>query len=217
MSRNVLGVLVAAGATAVLFSSTTLAAEGDPSVVVNFEGRIFETQCEIGIENNSTVQLGQYPVGFFRNQDSESDAVLFNLEISRCRLTRATDNFESADEIPASRVRLTFTDNGVEDQTRERNGLLFLTGAEGQPSATNIGIRVQYENEGGDRTDVFDDAPTTDPLPVARTNYKELGAQADGYPLYQIPMYASMKRTSSQTMPTSGEVNGRMTVTLSYE
>lgn len=197
--------IAALAAALALGVAGTASAEGS-SVSIKFTGKIVNTTCEIGVDNSSAaIDLGTYPVGFFVDQDTTTDAKQFNLKISGCKLTNQSDEY-SEEAFPVNRIHLTFTDNG--GSGTRTSGLLNLSEGSG---AEHVGIGVQYKNSNQDWTNVFEQDGTSEILVSAMT------VDSIGSDNQMIPMQAYMKPNNATNMPTAGEVNGQMTVTLSYE
>lgn len=207
LARFAICALVACGV-----SNSVLAADVS-SVTVDFHGKIVDTTCSIGIQGSQQkIELGTYPVGYFTSQSSTTEEKTFNLEISKCQLTQ-DETYEDG-KFPASRVHLTFTDTGnvgsAPGGVDRTNGLMNLT----QDGADNVGIQVQYQDSGSSWQNVFD---TTSSKELIASNMK-VNTSSEGATVSNlIPMKAFMAPSDASQMPTSGEVNGQMTVTLTYE
>lgn len=227
MQKKLLVALCAAALTAGL-SMNSFAADEDAKTsqaVINFHGKIIDTPCEIGLEDGkNTVELGTYPTEFFQKNGAETDKVNFNLVIGKCSIERhVPDNDYDYNEetgvlfIPATRVKLTFIDNSAENTGAARNGLMNLTSVDAN-TAQNIGIRVQYFQQGdkskGAAKDLFETQAMTRAMSLSEIYYER---ETDGGFKQFVPMTANMARVSDQVSVTSGEVNGQMTVLLSYE
>ena len=213
MNKFLLSALAAAA-----ISSLSLPAVAADSAQVRFHGRIVNTTCDVTINNsiNSTVELGTYHTSYFTSDASTTSPVKFDLVLSRCQLVEPSDDnndFQNG-EYAAERVVLTFEDNTDSSDARQ---LGMLTPEEG--SADNVGIQVQYlkangsEGTDADYDNVFQWDAARDIHP-SEMEYKvqETGSDATN----TFPMRAYMRPWSADAMPTAGDVNGRMTVTISY-
>ena len=218
MQKKLLIAFVAATFTAGL-NVNSFAAENQ-SAIVNFEGRIVDTACEIGTDlNGAAVQLGTYPTIYFNDTRTHTDNKGFNIVISKCRLT-TEEGYGDAYEFPVDRVRLTFHDDGNNSSGRtERNGVMFLTDSD--VVARNVGIRVQYQAANKEYVDVFQKEASSS-YTVSQMNYIEVKngigeAYTDNTAFeYNIPMQAHIARVNQNPVG-SGNVNGQMTITMSYE
>lgn len=205
--------------TVAAISSLSLPAVAANSAQVHFHGRIVNTTCDVTINNstNSTVELGTYHTSYFTSDASTTSPVKFDLVLSHCQLVEPSDSDDNGfqnGEYAAERVVLTFEDNTDSSDARQ---LGMLTPKEG--SADNVGIQVQYlkangsEGTDADYDNVFQWDAARDIHP-SEMEYKvqETGSNATN----TFPMRAYMRPWSADAMPTAGEVNGRMTVTISY-
>lgn len=203
--------------TAAAISSLSLPTVAADSAQVRFHGRIVNTTCDVTINNsrNSTVELGTYHTSYFTSDDSTTSPVKFDLVLSRCQLVEPTDgnDFQNG-EYDAERVVLTFEDNTDSNDARQPG---MLTPEEG--SADNVGIQVQYlkangtEGNDADYDNVFQSNATRDIHP-SEMKHEVLGTGRKATNTF--PMRAYMRPWSADAMPTAGNVNGRMTVTISY-
>lgn len=212
MNKFLLSALAAAS-----ISSLSLPAVAADSAQVRFHGRIVNTTCDVTINNsiNSTVELGTYHTSYFTSAASTTSPVKFDLVLSRCRLVEPSDdnNFQNG-EYAAERVVLTFEDNTDSSDARQ---LGMLTPEEG--SADNVGIQVQYlKANGSEGTDAdYDNVFQWDAARDIHPSEMEYKVQVTGRDATNtFPMRAYMRPWSSDAMPTAGDVNGRMTVTISY-
>ncbi len=190
--------------------------KGGSTLSIRFEGRIIDSGCELSTnQKGDSVYLGTYPTRFFRNYrpQVETESVPFELVIRRCRLIKSDKNTKlGTEDFPVERVKLTFTDEGIPDARRARDGIMFAS-KEDESCARNVGVRVKYKNSNNKFANVFDDATSKD-ISISGMQYKL--TSREGVPEYRLPFKANMVATG--TGPVShGSVNGRMTVTLTYE
>ena len=186
--------------TSVLCFGLSLSANAaDPqSVSVKFHGKIVDTTCTLGA-STKTVELGTYPVGYFTSINSKTEAKRFQLQISQCQLT--TDETYEDGKFPVSRVYLTFKDDGTQPADGRVNGLLNPYGSTGDGSAAeNVAVQVQFQKT----------------YKVSDMNIEDNGGQGTAA-VSSIPMQAMMSPTNETSMPTAGDVNAQMTVTLTYQ
>ncbi len=226
MQKKVLAAL-SVSLLSVGLSMNSLAATADSvdqSAVVKFTGKIVDTACEIGTDiEGEAVPLGTWPTIFFNKDGAETDKVAFNIEISKCKLTEAGTGYSEAMGFPVDRVKLIFRDDGTVGSGRDnRGGSMFLT--QTTRPASNVGIQVEYESTTGYQT-VFNSSETA---PIALSDIKIQTLTTDNPnnlkdPIpnpelysYAVPMRANIVRVNNNAVG-SGEVNGQMTVTLSYE
>lgn len=201
--------------TSVLCFGLSLSANAaDPqSVSVKFHGKIVDTTCTLGA-STETVELGTYPVGYFTSINSKTEAKRFQLQISQCQLT--TDETYEDGKFPVSRVYLTFKDDGTQPADGRVNGLLNPYGSTGDGSAAeNVAVQVQFQKADGEYKNVFD-TEDTETYKVSDMNIEDNGGQGTAA-VSSIPMQAMMSPTNETSMPTAGDVNAQMTVTLTYQ
>lgn len=197
--------------TSVIFASIAAPVYGadSQSVEIKFQGRIVDTTCTLRA-NTHLVELGTYPVGFFTSVNSKTEPKPFELQIAECQLT-SDETYENG-KFPASRVYLSFSDNGTQNDGNRVKGLLNRIYAK---DAENVAVQVQYEKTEGQFEDVFDtDSEKTYQVSQMHVENDE---QVGSEPLNTIHMRAMMSPTNSSTMPSSGNVNAQMTVTLTYQ
>lgn len=197
--------------TSVIFASIAAPVYGADSqfVEIKFQGRIVDTTCTLRA-NTHLVELGTYPVGFFTSVNSKTEPKPFELQIAECQLT-SDETYENG-KFPASRVYLSFSDNGIQNDGNRVKGLLNRIY---EDDAKNVAVQVQYEKTDGQFEDVFDTESTKE-YQVSQMHVEsneQVGSEAEN----TIRMQAMMSPTNSSTMPSSGEVNAQMTVTLTYQ
>lgn len=193
-----------------IFASIMAPAYGAESqlVQIQFHGKIVDTTCELSATDS--VQLGTYPVGFFTSVNSKTEPKSFELKIAKCQLT-SDENYENG-KFPASRVYLSFSDDGTQNDGNRVKGLLNRIN---EDDAKNVAVQVQYEKTDGQFEDVFDTESTKE-YQVSQMHVEsneQVGSDAEN----TIRMQAMMSPTNSSNMPSSGEVNAQMTVTLTYQ
>ena len=179
------------------------------SVQIKFHGKIVDTTCKLSA-NTDSVELGTYPVGFFTSVNSKTEPKSFELKIAKCQLT-SDENYENG-KFPASRVYLSFSDDGTQNDGNRVKGLLNRIN---EDDAKNVAVQVQYEKTDGQFEDVFDTESTKE-YQVSQMHVEsneQVGSEAEN----TIRMQAMMSPTNSSNMPSSGDVNAQMTVTLTYQ
>lgn len=179
------------------------------SVQIKFHGKIVDTTCKLSA-NTHSVELGTYPVGFFTSVNSKTEPKTFELKIAECQLT-SDENYENG-KFPASRVYLSFSDNGNQNDGNRVKGLLNRIN---EDDAKNVAVQVQYEKTDGQFEDVFDTESTKE-YQVSQMHVEsneQVGSEAEN----TIRMQAMMSPTNSSNMPSSGDVNAQMTVILTYQ
>lgn len=179
------------------------------SVRIEFHGKIVDTTCKLSADANS-VELGTYPVGFFTSVNSKTEPKPFELKIAECQLT-SDENYENG-KFPASRVYLSFSDVGTQNDGNRVKGLLNRVEVD---DARNVAVQVQYEKTEGQFEDVFDTESTKE-YQVSQMHVESnelVGSKAEN----TIRMQAMMSPTNSSNMPSSGNVSAQMTVTLMYQ
>lgn len=184
-------------------------AESQSVQIIKFHGKIVDTTCKLSATTDS-VELGTYPVGFFTSVNSKTEAKTFDLKIAGCQLT-SDESYENG-KFPASRVYLSFSDDGTQNDGNRVKGLLNRIY---EDDAKNVAVQVQYKKTDGQFEDVFDTGSTRE-YQVSHMHVESnglVGSEA----VNTIHMQAMMSPTNSSNMPSSGEVNARMTVTLMYQ
>lgn len=179
------------------------------SVQIEFHGRIVDTTCKLSATTDS-VELGTYPVGFFTSVNSKTEPKPFDLKITGCQLT--SDGSYENGKFPASRVYLSFSDDGTQNDGIRVKGLLNRIE---EDDAKNVAVQVQYEKTEGQFEDVFD-TESTKKYQVSQMHV-ESNEPVGSEVVNTIHMQAMMSPTNSSNMPSSGEVKAQMTVTLTYE
>ena len=179
------------------------------SVQIKFHGKIVDTTCKLSA-NTDSVELGTYPVVFFTSVNSKTEPKTFELKIAECQLT-SDENYENG-KFPASRVYLSFSDDGTQNDGNRVKGLLNRIN---EDDAKNVAVQVQYEKTDGQFEDVFDTESTKE-YQVSQMHVEsneQVGSEAEN----TIRMQAMMSPTNSSNMPSSGDVNAQMTVILTYQ
>ena len=189
-------------------SAAFAADAGNNTATISFSGRITDQACVFDSSSTSVaVQLGVYPTSYFTSKSTTTEAKPFELKISDCKITTKDDG----ENLPADRVRLTFTDMNYIGGTQS-NGLL-VNGAVGN-AAKNIGILINYQSKTDTeaKTPLFDETSSgTQQITLDKFAYTtEAGDNSQGA---MLRFKAAMKRTSDAA-PTTGRVEGLMTVRL---
>lgn len=177
------------------------------TATITFTGRIIEEACRFSTDTgNQTINLGVYPQSYFTNRDTTTEAKPFSLKIEGCTITKT----DVGENLPADRIRLTFTDTNSSGS--QSNGLLANENTEG--AAENVGILVNYKSSDDTtaETQLFEDSATGTQVRTLN-QFSYASDDSDSVREATLDFTAAMKPTSD-TMPTVGQVKGQMTVLL---
>lgn len=190
-------------------SAAFAASSGNNTATISFSGRITDQACVFDSSATSrSVQLGVYPTSYFATKGATTEAKPFELKIAACKISMKDDG----ENLPADRIRLTFTDVYYKG-SNQSNGL--LTNGATESAAKNIGILINYQahNDSDAKTPLFAESSSgVQQITLDKFAYAaEAGDVSDGATL---KFKAAMKRTSATEAPTSGRVEGQMTIRL---